>query len=142
MDEDLELWKENSETLFNNVLVKFKHAKKHHLMKLRIQLKQDGEGSRLLRLQHGVSFCWKNSARLLSKKRTLTSEKNGAREDVYLREKWEHNRYIPRKKNEAQEDAYLKKKMEHKRMLTSEKNGAQKDAFLKEKWSIRGCLPQ
>ncbi|KAL9308887.1 hypothetical protein AtEden1_Chr1g0045301 [Arabidopsis thaliana] len=129
MDEDLDLWKENSETLFNNVLVKFKHAKKHHLMKLRIQLKQDGEGSRLLRLQHGVSFCWKNSARLLSKKVTRDNRRRDVTKTGRLpQRKMEQERMFTLEKNGSITDTYLGKKMKHKRMLTS-----------KKKWSIRGC---
>ncbi|XP_020881808.1 uncharacterized protein LOC110228501 [Arabidopsis lyrata subsp. lyrata] len=102
-DVDLELWKENSETLFNKVLVKFKDAKKTSLDEVE-NPKNTATRSKLLLGEQCKATQQKGSRELMRRhrdvmvikrghhKRMLTSEKNGAQEDAYLGEKWSISR--------------------------------------------------
>ncbi|CAL9242459.1 unnamed protein product [Arabidopsis halleri] len=118
MNVDLELWKENYETLFNKVLVKERPKRGEYCSRLAVASR------------HGGS----ESARKSSEGPCEAQDK------IQIQASFSQQKYLKTIECESYihtiRGCLPRRKMEHKRMLTSEKNGAQEDAYLGEKWSI------
>ncbi|KAL9843645.1 hypothetical protein AtNW77_Chr2g0262071 [Arabidopsis thaliana] len=124
---DLELWKESSENLFNNVLVKRKTAKPLFC--------EDDYNTKTWR-----KVCFKRGDKSQKKAKkwcdfcTCDDHIEGAEFSSVAKIADEDVKRFSRTKR--RKDVVVIKRGHHKRMVTSEKNGAQEDAYLGEKWSI------